>query len=654
MSNWFFPISILATGLSGFPSLFLSRNNNLGHWLSAGLNVFGSFLGLYAAFRVLFVGIDYAFSLAWTLPGGPLVFTVDALSAAFMIPVYLLSALSAIYGLEYWKQSENQKNGQKLRFFYGLMTAAMLALTAARQGIFFLMAWEIMALSGYFVLTTQDDDEKVREAGWIYFVATHFSTLILFAFFALYGVAHGSLILERFGAGEAGSTANALFLLALVGFGIKAGLFPVHGWLPPAHANAPSHVSAFFSGVFIKMGVYGVLRVVWMFPEPPLWWGLLVLSLGMISGLLGVIYAIGQHDIKRLLAYHSIENIGIIFLGVGLALIGIHAKQPAWMALGIAGAVLHVWNHGLFKSLLFLSAGSAIHRVHTREIDRLGGLAKRMPLTSFGFLIGAAAICGLPPLNGFISELAIYLGLFSALQKNTSSSVGVVILSIASLALIGGLAVACFVKVYGIVFLGEPRTPAAEKAHESSSLITSPILVLAFLCAFIGLFPVFTAPMLDSVIALWGDSGQSLSQLMPLRQLSWMGGFLIVFCALGYLFLRRTIRIVPHEEIGTWDCGYLHSSPRIQYTASSFAQMIVDLFTWVLWPAKKVPSIHELFPKASSFHSHVPDVVMDRGVLPFFRQISQSLESFKVFQSGKLQVYLFYIFMTLLILLILV
>lgn len=654
MSDWYFLISVLIIGGSGIPSLFLSNQKNVGHWISVLLNLTGSFLGLYAAFKVLFISTVSSYTLSWTMPGGSLLFVVDALSASFMVPIYLISALSSIYGIDYWKQSENSKNGRKLRFFFGVMAAAMLALAAARNGIFFLMAWEIMALSGYFVLTTQDEDEKVREAGWIYFVATHFSTLILFAFFALYGVAHGSLILERFSAGESVPMANALFLLALLGFGVKAGLFPVHGWLPPAHANAPSHVSAFFSGVFIKMGVYGVLRVIWMFPDPPLWWGMLALALGMASGLLGVIYAIGQHDLKRLLAYHSIENIGIIFLGVGVALLGISAKQPAWTALGIAGAVLHVWNHGLFKSLLFLSAGSAIHRVHTREIDRLGGLAKRMPLTAFGFLVGAAAICGLPPLNGFISELAIYLGLFNSLQVNPSPSLGVAILAIASLALIGGLAVACFVKVYGIVFLGEPRTSVVETAKESSSFMVSPLLVLAVLCFTIGLFPIFVSPMLDSVIALWGDNPLPLAQLVPLRQLSWFGVFFFIICLLGYYFLRRTIRIYPHEEIGTWDCGYTLPSARMQYTASSFAQMIVDFFQWILWPVKKVPVIRELFPKSTAFHSSVPDVVLDRGILPSFHWISKTLETLKIIQSGKLQFYLFYIFLTLFVLLILV
>lgn len=637
---------------SGVPSLFLSGKRNAGQWTAAVLIAAGSALGLYASFWVLQTGSEIVWSIPWTIPGGPLLLTIDALSAAFMIPILFLAALNSIYGLSYWKQSENPKNGRKMRFFFGMLAASMLAVTAARHGIFFLIAWEIMALSAYFVLTTQDDDEKVREAGWIYLVATHFSTLVLFAFFALYSVAHGSMILERIHVGAFdSSTANALFLLALVGFGVKAGLLPVHGWLPPAHAIAPSHISAFFSGVLIKMGVYGVMRVCWMFSAPPVWWGILLLVLGITSGLFGVIYAIGQHDIKRLLAYHSIENIGIIFLGIGLGMIGIHFQQYSWTALGFAGAVLHVWNHGLFKSLLFLSAGSVIHSVHTREIDRLGGLAKRMPLTSICFFVGAAAICGLPPLNGFVSELAIYLGLFYSIQMISIPSLGIAILAIASLALIGGLAAACFIKVYGIVFLGEPRTPASQQTTESDLFMTAPLMILAFFCGFIGLFPIFVVPLLDSIVSMWGDTPISLAQQMPLKELTSMGLLLFFSILAGYLYLRKIQHRRVCETVGTWDCGYVLPKARMQYTASSFAQTIVDFFGWLLWPDKKEPVIRGLFPGLHAFHSSVPDAVMDRGVLPFFRILSNWLDRLKVFQSGILQVYLFYIFLTLFVLL---
>src|SRR5262249_9358993 len=338
------------------------------------------------------------------------------LSAIFLVPVFLISLLGNVYGLDYWKQTAHPENGRKLRLFYGLLTAGMALLVIARNSILFLFGWEIMALSAFFLVTTEDNDTEVRAAGWVYLVATHVATLCLFALFALLRMAGGSFALTPLAEGSVTpALATAIFVLALVGFGLKAGIMPLHIWLPGAHAAAPSHVSAIMSGVLIKMGIYGLVRVTSLLPTPPLEWGTTVLVLGAVSGVLGVAFAIGQHDLKRLLAYHSIENIGIIAMGLGLAMIGRTLSRPDWVLLGLAGVLLHVWNPALFKALLFLSAGSVIHATHSREIDRLGGLAKTMPWTALSFLVGAMAICGLPPLNGFVSEFLIYLGMFGTL-----------------------------------------------------------------------------------------------------------------------------------------------------------------------------------------------------------------------------------------------
>src|SRR5205807_3118219 len=272
-------------------------------------------------------------------------------------------------------------------------------------------------------VATEDHEESVRAAGWRYLAASHLAALCLFAMFALLRSATGTFNLVAIpDTLSIPGMATAIFLLALIGFGLKAGIMPMHVWLPSAHANAPSHVSALLSGLMIKMGIYGLVRICSLLPTPPVWWGSLLLGFGAISGVLGVAFAIGQHDLKRLLAYHSIENIGIIVMGLGLAMLGRSLNRTDWILLGLGGALLHVWNHALFKSLLFLSAGSVVHAAHTREIDRLGGLGKVMPCTAFCFLIGAVAICGLPPLNGFVSELLIYLGLFRSLGINGDSS----------------------------------------------------------------------------------------------------------------------------------------------------------------------------------------------------------------------------------------
>ncbi|HSF03349.1 MAG TPA: proton-conducting transporter membrane subunit, partial [Solirubrobacterales bacterium] len=376
-------------------------------------------------------------------------------------------------------------------------------------------------------------------------------TLTLFALFGVWQATTGSLDIGPIASGSiAPGRADTIFMLALIGFGLKAGLYPLQFWLPSAHAQAPSHVSALLSGVLIKMGVYGVVRFVSLLPDPPLWWGVTILALGGVSGVLGVAFALGQHDLKRLLAYHSIENIGIIFIGIGLALLGRATGRAEWVVLGLGGALLHVWNHGLFKSLLFLAAGSAIRAAHTREIDHLGGLARRMPMTSLAFLIGSAAICGLPPLNGFISELWIFLGLFRAgIARGWESAAPIALIPV--LALIGGLALICFVKVFGVVFLGEPRHEHAAAATESPRGMLWPMAPLAGACLWIGVFPATIAPWLDSACGCWlsGSSGAAgtvaelpggIASLVPLSALTATALLLLLGLAAGWSRLRSS------------------------------------------------------------------------------------------------------------------
>jgi hydrogenase-4 component B len=446
---------------------------------------------------------------------------------------------------------------------------------------------------------------------------------------------------------------NSLFFLTLVGFGLKAGMMPLHFWLPTAHANAPSHVSAILSGVLLKMGIYGLLRMLSLLPGPPPAWGELILVLAAISALLGVVFAIGQHDLKRLLAYHSVENIGIILMGLGLAMLGRSLGRPEWVVLGLAGCLLHVWNHSLFKSLLFLGAGSVLHSAHTREIDRLGGLAKTMPWTALLFLVGAVAISGLPPLNGFVSELLIYLGLLGGLADHGLGA-SAVALAAPVLALVGALALACFVKVYGAVFLGHPRTPAAAHTHEVPMAMRGPALVLAAGCVFIGLAPMVVAPVLDRVIADWapGVAGMPISSLVPLGTLSVMAAALLGAVALLSIRLaRRGVALAPRRGIGTWDCGYARPTARMQYSASSFAQMIVGMFGWVLRPHTHGPHVDGVFPVPTEMHSHVDEPVLDRLLVPCGRWFERWSRWFHRFQQGLTQQYVLYMLVTVVVML---
>ena len=685
MSEPLLLLGIAITALSGLPGLFLARTSMGGQRLTTALEVFGAAIGLAGVGWFCLTGDSRAIVVPWLLPGAEFHVAIDGLSAIFLAPIFLISMLGSIYGLGYWKETEHPENGRKLRLFYGTLTACMALTVIARNGILFLFAWEMYALSAFFLVTTQEHKQDVREAGWLYLVATHVATLCLFALFALLYAVSGSFTLVALDPGAlTPGIATATFVLALVGFGLKAGIMPLHVWLPSAHTAAPSHVSAIMSGVLIKMGIYGLVRVTSLLPNPPLEWGCVVLGLGVVSGVLGVAFAVAQHDLKRLLAYHSIENIGIIVMGLGLALIGRSLGRDDWIILGLAGGLLHVWNHALFKALFFLSAGSVIHATHTREIDHLGGLAKRMPWTALAFLVGAVAICGLPPLNGFVSEFLIYLGLFGTLGYQegpsvTRTAVAAVAFAAPALALVGTLAVACFVKVYGAVFLGTARTKYAKHACESPPSMLGPMGVLVACCFLIGSFPLLIASIFARAISDWApnipDAGPRLATLAPLDWITAMGLLLIAALLLGGAALWMRLRRSFMTSGATWGCGYAAPTPRMQYSSSSFAQLLVGLFAWALRPRRHMPKIAlprsqtelgneaefgdqaafgsevPLFPQQTGFHSETPDAMLDQAVLPAFRFGAWLFSWFRVFQQGSIQTYLLYIFVALIALL---
>ncbi|HUW70396.1 MAG TPA: proton-conducting transporter membrane subunit [bacterium] len=645
-------VGIIIFAVSGLPSLFMSRLARLSQRVQVSLTSVGAVIGLFGAFSGLSGAFIIAAPFPWPSVGNSFI-GLDALSAFFLVPVFLIGGLGPVYGLGYWSQREKPRSGHSVQVFWGFIVAGMALLVTSRHAMAFLFGWETMALSAFFLISAENEHRETRKAGFVYLIATHVGTLSLFGLFSTWRWATGSFAFVPLTAGAVSAgVMNLLFLLSLLGFGMKAGIMPLHFWLPGAHSNAPSHVSALLSGVMIKMGIYGIMRVLMLMPAGPAFWGVLILVLGVASGLLGVIYALGQHDLKRLLAYHSIENIGIILMGLGVAMLGRSLGHPVWFALGMAGSLLHVWNHSLFKSLLFLGAGSVLRSAGTRQIDALGGLARAMPWTVALFLVGAVAICGLPPLNGFISEFLIYLGLMRSLTVAGSGGAAVAFAAPA-LAMIGALAVACFIKVFGVVFLGNPRTMRAAQAVESPWTMRLPMLVLAGACLTIGLAPGLVLPALDHASAVMSPGVAStagpLATLVPLGALFTMSVLLLGFIAVAASILASLSR--ASRRAPTWDCGYASPTSRMQYTASSFAQSIVRLFNAILRPDIHQPQLDGAFPVSASMHSHVADGVLDGWLIPSATRLQGRFRWFHRFQQGLTQHYVLFIVLALVLLL---
>jgi hydrogenase-4 component B len=472
--------------ICGILALLFQRNAKVASRFGVAGPIIALGAGIIPAIHVLSGGAIAPVYIGWSMPLGSFSAGLDGLTAFFLFPILGLGALCAIYGLTYLRSYRDRKSLGFSWFLFNALVASMVMLVVARNVLLFLVAWEVMSLSSFFLVAFENEKKDVREASWIYLIATHLGTAFLLVMFLLLGRESQGLDFNRLG-GLNPELAGLCFVLSIIGFGTKAGIMPFHVWLPEAHPAAPSHVSALMSGVMIKTGIYGILRTLTFLGPPPPWWGWALIGIGLFSGVAGVLFALAQHDLKRLLAYSSVENIGIIVMGMGIGLLGISTGSPALAVLGFAGGILHVANHALFKSLLFLGAGSVIHGARTREIDHLGGLLKRMPWTAMTFLVGSIAISGLPPLNGFVSEFLIYVGVFKGALSAKDGSAAPLLAVIAGLALIGGLATACFTKAFGIVFLGEPRSDHPSPVRESGIGMVLPMVVLAAGCFGAGL-----------------------------------------------------------------------------------------------------------------------------------------------------------------------
>jgi hydrogenase-4 component B len=625
--------------------LLLRRHPSLAERVFAVLVAGGGVTAAVPAIATLLDGRPRMLRLS-DMAGGAWVVGLDRLSAWFLLPILAVGTAAAIYGTEYLAPERHERPTAAAHGLLAVLLVALAGVVTSHAVVPFLIAWEVMAVSAYLLVVFESERADVRRAGLIYLVLTHASTIALLAMFAGWGHGAAELTFQALAdVGLAEGSGGLILVLALVGFGIKAGVVPLHFWLPGAHAAAPSHVSALLSGVMLKMGIYGLLRVMSLMGVVPAWWGWTLLGLGLVSGVLGVLWALAQHDLKRLLAYHSVENIGIILLGLGVGALGITYQQPVVAVLGLTGAVLHALNHALFKSLLFLGAGAVVRATGTRMIDELGGVGRRMPLTAAAFLVGSVAIVGLPPLNGFVSEWVVFQALLHSGEATTALRVAIVAAS--GLALIGGLALACFTKVGGVVFLGRPRSPASAQAVEPGLASVGPMLALAAACFVIGVYPALAVVLAGSVGMSVAGTPMPAAELAAvsaaLPRVALMALAVMVLSALLWLVRGHLLARVSAAASDTWACAGAPLTARMQYTASSYAAPLLRAFGPVAGVRAHVD--------AGGFHSHPIDLVLDGVVFRAWRWVGRLAHEARLLQAGRLRWYLLYVILTVLALL---
>ena len=605
-------------------------------WLIVSL--VGAIAVLAAAVVVLAGGFAWEWRSEFCIGGEFLHLRLDALSAVFVALLGVGGGTGAAYANGYWTDRQHPRSAPRGRRWWSAAILSQLIVMLSLNGLHFLIGWELFALSAYFLITLNRHRRAVRQAGWLYLGASHVGTLALFAFFGTLAARTGSWEL---GPMRAATELAPLFWLGLVGFGLKAGMFPLHIRLPSAHASAPSHVSALLSGVSLKLGIYGLVRFTGWLPVPATapW---IVIGFGAVTAVLGIAFSLAQNDLKRLLAYCSVENIGIILIGLGTAMLGVTHGDAPWGRLALAGTLLHVWNHGLFKSLLFYGAGSVLHATGTREMSRLGGLWRAMPWTTALFALGAAAISGLPPLNGFVSEWSVYLGLFDAVTGRSSAAWAAMPAAIA-LATTGALALAAFTKASAITFLGSPRTREAARAHESGSWMLGPMFVLAGLCVLIGLAPAFLWPAVARATGVWHASWMDVAVPAPLSALGPVQWLIAVAATVAIAGLGWRIRQNGPRRGLTWDGGYSAPTVHLQYTAGSFAGIAAGWFAWILQPTRRWQRPRGMLPPAALWLERTPETVLERLLEPIARLILRVSLAARRLQHGRLQYYVAYV-----------
>jgi len=582
---------------------------------------------------------------------GSIPIRIDGLSAWFIVIINFTSVTGAIYGIGYLKEYENPKQKLSLHWsLFAIFHLSMVWVCLLQNAFAFLVAWEIMSLSSMMLVIFDGHKGKTIKAGLNYLVQMHISVVFLTIGFIWVYMETGSFSFDALSAFFSSRPNIWLFLIFFVGFGLKAGFIPLHSWLPHAHPAAPSHVSGVMSGVIVKLGIYGIFRIISFMKADYLLIGEIVISISILTGLYGILNAAVHRDFKRMLAYCTIENIGIIGIGIGLGLMGIGNNSQVLYFLGFGGALLHVLNHSLFKSLLFYSAGSVYQQTHTRNMDKLGGLIKQMPQTAALFLIGAIAIAGIPPFNGFISEFIIYSGLVEGLKLGDLSQTSLIVLTFAGLSIIGGISLLAFSKTFSAIFLGSARKTLHHKPHEVSRLMLVPQYLIVAVMISVAFMPQFYMNGISQLLSAMNLAPVLAEPVAVTTNYEIVSTINLYFLILtGIVALIWGIRYVATKEKKseineTWGCAYVAPNNRMQYTGKSFSKPFAKIFSFIVIEEKKFKELEpgEIFPKGRKYASHYHDFFELKIIRPISERLIFGANYFKFIQNGRVQSYVLY------------
>jgi hydrogenase-4 component B len=659
---WLAALAVALALASSGVSLGAGRRPQLLRMLAMPLLGLAGLAALAAGLVALGEGRAITATLPLGLPWLPSRVRLDALAGFFLAVIGVVTCGVGLYGPAYVRAIEHGRDSLiALGGFTGLFLTGMLLVTLADDAFLFMVAWELMSLSSYFLVAFQHENAANRRAAFLYLLMAHVGGLSILLAFGVLASFGGSFSFEamRSGAMPFG-WASVAFLLAFLGFGMKAGLVPLHAWLPEAHPVAPSHISALMSAVMLKVAVYGFLRVVFDLLHQFHWqWGVALLLVGSVSALMGVLYALMQHDLKRLLAYHSVENLGIIFIGLGLSVVFLGTGHPVLGSLGLIAALYHTVNHALFKGLLFLGAGAILHSSHERDLEQMGGLLRRMPWTGLFFLVGCISISALPPFNGFVSEWLTFQAALQAWQLDSGVLRSLIPIASAVLALTGALAAACFVKVYGVAFLGQARSRHVRRARPVPMGMRAAQGLLAVLCLVLGIFPTGVIEVIDAVprqilgSGLPEASAHGWLWLTPVSAAtaSYSAPLLAVIlgvAAVGVAWTLRRGAVRRVRRCDAWDCGFAPPGPRMQYTATAFAQPIRRVFGLLFHVEEGVDAGEG---SVARYRLRVRDRAWGLLYAPVAQAVESAARRVVRLQSGNIRVYLGWTLATLVVLL---